>query len=131
VIRKVFHIALYVRDLMRSVDFYTKVIGMKVVSFEEVPEDRAKVAFLRLGDLEMEICCKEGWEEKEFADKAVSHFPHLAFEVDDVAASMRELAAKGVTFDKEQPQLIFEGKVCFNTFPGPDGETLEISRRMA
>jgi catechol 2,3-dioxygenase-like lactoylglutathione lyase family enzyme len=130
VIRKVFHVALDVRNLMRSVDFYTNVIGMKVVSFEEVPADGARVAFLSLGEMEMEICAREGWEKKQFADGSISHFPHLAFEVDDVEESMQELRRKGVTFDNEQPRFIFDGKVCYNTFRGPDGETLEISRRM-
>jgi hypothetical protein len=50
--------------------------------------------------------------------------------VDDLEASMQDLVRKGVTFDHGQPQLIFEGRFCYNTFRGPDGEILEISRRM-
>jgi len=50
--------------------------------------------------------------------------------VDDVSSSMRELVRKGIVFDHEEPQSIFEGTVSYNTFRGPDGEILEISRRM-
>jgi catechol 2,3-dioxygenase-like lactoylglutathione lyase family enzyme len=130
VIRKMFHIALQVRDLQRSVDFYMKVLGMKLVSYEEVPAEKAHVAFLELAGCEIEMSCQEGQPEKEFADSSQAHFPHLAFEVDDVEASMKELARKGVSFDHEQPQWIFARRFCYNTFPGPDGEILEISRRV-
>jgi catechol 2,3-dioxygenase-like lactoylglutathione lyase family enzyme len=129
VILRVFHIALQVGNLERSVEFYTKVIGMTVVSFEEVPEESINVAFLRLGDVELEISSRKGWENRRFADESLSHFPHLAFEVDDLAASMKELAGKGVTFDHREARSIFQGRVLYNTFRGPDGELLEISRR--
>ena len=128
-IRKIFHVALNVRDLDRSVEFYTNVMGMAVVSFEEVADERVKVAFLRIGDCEIEISCRESAAKKRFADSASSHFPHLAFEVDDVFSSMKELPGKGIRFDHDKPQFIFEGSVCYNTFRGPDGEILEISRR--
>lgn len=110
--------------------FYTEVLGMKLISHEEVPAEKVKVAFLELAGCEIEMICHEGWERRRFADSASSHFPHLAFEVDDMEASMRDLGRKGVTFDHEQPRWTFEGKFCYNTFRGPDGEILEISRRM-
>jgi catechol 2,3-dioxygenase-like lactoylglutathione lyase family enzyme len=91
--------------------------------------EHLKIAFLEVGGCEIEMMCHEGWEERKFADSADSHFPHLAFEVEDMEAGMRDLARKGVTFDHKEPQWAFEGKFCYNTFPGPDGEILEISRR--
>ncbi len=130
-IGKMSHVALDVRDLDRSVHFYTSVLGLTVTSKEEVPEHGARVAFLKVGDVEIEVSCTQGRESREYADRRLSHFPHLAFEVDDVAESMRELARKGVRFEHAEPQLIFQGKVSYNTFPGPDGETLEICHRKA
>ncbi len=129
-IRKISHVALTSRNLERSVKFYTEVLGMTVSAMEEVPETDTKAAFLRLGEVEIEISCRKGREDGGYADRKLAHFPHLAFEVDDVAAGMKDLARKGVRFDNAEPQLIFQDKVCYNTFRGPDGETLEICRRM-
>ncbi len=129
-IRKMFHIALEVRNLERSVKFYRDVLGLKLVSQEAVPAEHLKIAFLEVGGVEIEMMCHEGGEKRKFADGADSHFPHLAFEVDDVEASMRDLARKGVTFNFEKAQSAFEGKVRWIHFPGPDGETLEIAQRL-
>jgi catechol 2,3-dioxygenase-like lactoylglutathione lyase family enzyme len=129
-VQKIFHVALDVRNLARSVEFYTSVLGMKLVSFEEAAQDKARVAFLRIGECEIEMSCEEDNENKEFAAATAAHFPHLAFEVDDVSSSMKELSRKGIVFDHDEPQFIFEGTVCYNTFAGPDGEILEISRRV-
>ena len=128
-VNRIFHVALDVRNLARSVDFYTRVLGMKVLSYEDVPHDRVKVAFLGIGDCEIEMSCKEGSGNKEFAAAGTAHFPHLAFEVDDVSSSMKDLSRRGVVFHHDEPQFVFEGAVCYNTFSGPDGEILEISRR--
>jgi catechol 2,3-dioxygenase-like lactoylglutathione lyase family enzyme len=130
VIGRMSHIALTSRNLERSVRFYTEVLGMKVSAMEEVPEADTKVAFLRLGGVEIEISCAKGREGDGYADRKLAHFPHLAFETDDVAAEMKNLARMGVKFDNAEPQYVFQDKVCYNTFPGPDGETLEICRRV-
>lgn len=127
-IKRIFHIALRVKHLERSMEFYKNVLGMKIVSQENVQDKRISVTFLRFGDCEIEMF-SDGISES-FADDAFTHFPHLAFEVDDVAKAMSELQDRGVVFDHSKPQLIFNQRVEYNTFKGPDGEILEISRRL-
>jgi catechol 2,3-dioxygenase-like lactoylglutathione lyase family enzyme len=130
-IRGMFHVALEVSDLEKSINFYKDILEMKLVSLEDVPEEDLKVAFMTSGNCEIEMICRKDRKNMKYASSISSHFPHLAFEVEDVGEVMKELVSKGIKFDHDRPQHCFGGKVEFITFKGPDGEPLEISRRLS
>jgi lactoylglutathione lyase len=119
-LKKVEHIGLEVADLDKSVKFYTEVLGMKLMSKEEMPD--LKIAFLQIGNSQMEILCRTKTPEGYGKDGA---FAHLAFTVDDIDAAVDRLRANDVTCTFDAPQTVLGGCRIF-FFKGPDNETLEL-----
>jgi lactoylglutathione lyase len=120
-LKKVEHIGIQVRDLDRSIKFYTEVLGLtlrKRVRLNEATE----LAFLPLGDSEIELICKS--TEYTFAKEGVVN--HLTFRVDDVAGVLEHLRKHGVELIHQQPLVLEKlgSRIAF--FWGPDGEKMEL-----
>jgi catechol 2,3-dioxygenase-like lactoylglutathione lyase family enzyme len=91
------HLTLPVREYLRSRDWYVANLGLKVEF--EVP-DRNTVALIDESGFTLFLV--------ESADAHVVPGCTLTFQVDDVEARHRELAGRGVRFDKS-PQKLFWG----------------------
>jgi len=120
-LRKIEHVGIQVRDLDRSIKFYTDVLGLAIrrrVRLNETTE----LAFLPVGDSEIELICKS--TEYTFAKEGIVH--HLTFRVDDVAAVLDHLRHNGVQLIHEQPMFMENLGTRIAFFWGPDGEKLEL-----
>jgi lactoylglutathione lyase len=120
-LQKVEHIGIQVRDLDRSIKFYTEVLGLslrKRVRLNETTE----LAFLPLGETEIELICKA--TEYTFAKEGIVN--HLTFRVEDVAGMLDRLRQHGVELIHQQPLFVEKlgSRIAF--FWGPDGEKLEL-----
>jgi len=119
---KILHTCLNVLDLDRSIEFYTKQMGLNFVSRREVKQNNAEIAFLKddtSGALEL-----THWREKKSLAEG-ENFDHIAFETDDVDARIRELRANGVTIAMEPFSLQgSSSKIAF--VKDPDGNWLEL-----
>jgi len=125
-LRKVEHVGIQVRNLDRSIKFYTEVLGLplrKRVRLNETTE----LAFLPLGEFEIELICKS--TEYIYAKEGIVH--HLGFTVDDVAGVLDHLRKHGVELIHEQPLFLEKMDVHIAFFWGPDGEKLELLQRRA
>jgi lactoylglutathione lyase len=120
-LKQIEHVGIQVRDLDRSIRFYTEVLGLKLrrrVRLNETTE----LAFLPLGESEIELICKS--TEYTFAKEGIVN--HLTFRVDDVAGTLEHLRKHGVELIHQQP-LVLEtlgSRIAF--FWGPDGEKMEL-----
>ena len=109
------HIGIAVRDLNAAIAFYEKTLGLTCYNVEEVPDQKVRTAFFRVGTTKIELL------ESTSADGPVARFiekrgegvHHIAFAVDGVHDALNEASAKGV-------QLIDGG-------PRPGAEGLEIA----
>ena len=120
-LRKIEHVGIQVRDLDRSIKFYTDVLGLAIrrrVRLNETTE----LAFLPVGDSEIELICKS--TEYTFAKEGIVH--HLTFRVDDVAAVLDHLRHNGVQLIHEQPMFMENLGTRIAFFWGLDGEKLEL-----
>lgn len=121
------HVGLRVRDYEACKEFYTKVLGFEVAWECELEEDGSatRVMFLRSGDLMI-----EAFRPDDVEDRTDGHWDHVAIRVEDIAAVQKELEAKGVRFETEEP--VFRAEVFPNgsrwlMFRGPNEERLELT----
>jgi len=112
------HIALRVTDYARARQFYTEVLELPVMG--QIPGK--EIEFLGIGGTTIELM---GGADPESLAKPQAGLIHLAFEVEDVDATYRELRDRGVTFTVE-PKSVGDLRVAF--FVDPDGNELELFR---
>ena len=112
------HIALRITDYARARQFYTEVLELPVVG--QIPGK--EIEFLGIGGTTIELM---GGADPESLAKPQAGLIHLAFEVEDVDATYRELSDRGVTFTVE-PKSVGDLRVAF--FVDPDGNELELFR---
>lgn len=110
------HIALKVADLAACLRFYTETLGFPILA--QIPGQ--EIYFIDIGGTAIELM-RAGESSKPGA--ANSGFVHLAFQVDDVDATYRDLVAKGVHFTVEPRDA---GDIRLAFFNDPDGNTLEL-----
>jgi len=119
---KILHTCLNVTDMDRSIEFYTKQIGLKFVSRREVKQNNAEIAFLKddaAGALEL-----THWRDKKSLSEG-DNFDHIAFETGNIDAIVRQLRAQGVTIAMEPFSLQgSSSKIAFVN--DPDGNWLEL-----
>ena len=124
------HTMLRVGDLPRSVDFYTKLLGMKELRRRDVPDGRYTLAFLGYGEGnaegqgEIELTYNYGVEKYEQG----TAFGHLAVGVPDVAATCEAVKRGGGKVTREAGPVKF-GTTIIAFVEDPDGYKIELIQR--
>ena len=98
------HIGIAVRDLARARATWETVLGVEAGPPEDVPEEGVRIAFIRAGDMKVELLEPLGPESviAKFIEKRGEGIHHVAFAVPDARAALARLADAGIpTFDKE------------------------------
>jgi catechol 2,3-dioxygenase len=122
-VRGIAHQAIGVRDIPRSIAFYTEVFGMELMSYLE----ESSVAFLSLGTRDHDVALVKIPEGQSVGSSGAAH---TAFEIDGGPAELRELyvrlQAQGVEVD-----LTVDHQVSYSLYlMDPDGNRLEIFAHM-
>lgn len=117
------HSMLRVRDLDESLDFYCTKLGLVETRRVENPAGRFTLVFLAApGDQGRgEIELTWNWDAEDYGE--ARNFGHLAFEVDDIHAVCRQLAAAGVTINRP-PR---DGRMAF--IRSPDRISIELLQK--
>ena len=126
--RRILHTMLRVNDLQRSIDFYTYILGMKVLRTFDQPEEKYTLTFLGFGE-ESETCVLEltynyGASMYEMGNA----YGHIAINVDDCHAACSEIREKGGNVTLEAKTLLGSNEIiAFVT--DPDGYKIELIQR--
>jgi lactoylglutathione lyase len=116
---------LRVGNLQRSIDFYTGMLGMKLLRTTDRPEQKYTLAFVGYGTnpehAELELTYNYGVEKYELG----TAYGHLAIGVDDVYAACERIRASGGTITRE-PGPVKGGTTVIAFVQDPDGYKIEL-----
>lgn len=122
------HTMLRVRDLEKSIAFYTGLLGMKELRRIDVPEGKYTLAFVGYGDESahtvLELTYNWGVDSYEMG----TAFGHLALGVPDIHASCDALRAAGAKIAREPGPVKF-GTTVIAFIEDPDGYKIELIER--
>lgn len=106
-LRRVEHIAVAVSDLESTIRHYRDVWGVEVSHRERIGEQGVEEAMIPIGESNLQLLGATGPESTvaKFLERAGEGLHHIAYEVDDLEASLAELKAKGVRLIDEEPRL--------------------------
>jgi len=114
-----------VGDLDRSIDFYTSVLGMKLLRRKDYPEGKFTLAFVGYGDESSQAVIEltHNWGVESYDPG--SGFGHIAIEVDDVYAACEEIRRCGGTVVREAGPMK-GGTTVIAFVADPDGYRIEL-----
>ncbi|PAB57614.1 methylmalonyl-CoA epimerase [Anaeromicrobium sediminis] len=129
---KVDHIGIAVKDLEATLKFYQEVLGLELEGTEVVEEQKVKVAFLPVGDTEVELLestDKDG-PIARYIEKKGEGMQHIAFRVSNIEEAIADMKAKGVRMIDETPRYGAGGaKIAFCHPKSTNGVLVELSER--
>jgi len=126
---RMLHTMIRVRDLDRSVGFYTGPMGMKELRRREVPEGRYTLAFVGYGDEQSQAVVEltHNWDQEQPYEIG-SGFGHLAVGLPDIKAACERVRAAGGKVTREPGPVKF-GTTVIAFVEDPDGYKIELIER--
>ncbi len=126
---RMLHTMLRVKNLEKSVEFYTKLLGMKELRRREVPDGKYTLVFVGYGETPgvNEIELTFNWDQTEGYELGTG-FGHLAVGLPDVYKACDELKAAGAKITREAGPVKF-GTTVIAFVEDPDGYKVELVQR--
>ncbi len=122
---RILHTMLRVGDLQRSIDFYTRVLGMTLLRTTDRPEQKYTLAFVGYGpeseQAALELTYNYGVDRYELG----TAFGHVAIGVEDVYAACERIRAAGGKITRE-PGPVKGGTTVIAFVTDPDGYKIEL-----
>ncbi|WP_300648038.1 lactoylglutathione lyase [Paenalcaligenes sp.] len=122
---RILHTMLRVGDLQRSLDFYTNVLGMKLLRQKDYPDGKFTLAFVGYGE-ESETAVLElthNWDTVSY--DLGNGYGHIALEVEDAYQACETIKAKGGKVVREAGPMK-HGNTVIAFVEDPDGYKIEL-----
>ena len=117
---RLLHTMIRVRDLDKSLDFYQRFLGMKMLRQKKYPDGKFTNTFVGYGDEKADTVIEltYNWDPEDYPGGR--NFGHLAYQVEDIYDLCQRLMDQGVTINRP-PR---DGRMAF--IRSPDGISIEI-----
>ena len=125
---KINHVAIVVQDIDAALNFWEQTFGLKLDHVEDVPSQKSKVAFLPLGESEIELVQPTTSDSglAYFLEKRGEGMHHICIEVEDIDATLAELKSKGVRLINDVPEELPGRKMAFIHPKAANGVLVEL-----
>jgi lactoylglutathione lyase len=122
---RLLHTMLRVGNLQRSIDFYTNVLGMKLLRQKEYPDGRFTLAFVGYGEESQNsvIELTYNWDTDKY--DLGNGYGHIAIEVDDVYRATDRIREQGCKILREAGPMN-AGTTIIAFVEDPDGYPIEL-----
>jgi len=122
---RLLHTMLRVGDLQKSIDFYTRILGMKLIRQKEYPDGRFTLAFVGYGEESDSsvIELTHNWDTDSY--ELGTGFGHLAIEVDDIYAAVEKIREQDGKIIREAGPMN-AGSTIIAFVEDPDGYEIEL-----
>jgi lactoylglutathione lyase len=125
---RILHTMIRVGDLQRSIDFYTKALGMQVLRQRDYPDGKFTLAFLGYGPEDshpaIELTYNYGIAKYELGNA----FGHIALGTPNIRAACDAVRAAGGKVTRE-PGPMKHGTTVIAFAEDPDGYKIELIER--
>ena len=125
------HTSIRTSNIDKSINFYTRLMGLKLLSRREIPKNDAEIAFLQDPDgkgarLELTFFRKQkNFVQAEYEERV---FDHIAFEIKDMEETLSVMRKSKVIISDEPYKLGPTGPVIA-FIEDPDGTLIELIER--
>ena len=111
-ITKINHVAIVVEDMQKALTFWQDTLGIELSELRDVPQEAAQVAFLPLGESEIELVFPTTADSglAKYLAKRGPGMHHICLEVDDLEASLSRLKQLNVRLINEEPRTSTDGR---------------------
>lgn len=129
-LKKIDHIGIVVNSLTQAAKFY-KYLGIEPFYYEEVKSQKVKVAFLKIGESDIELL-EPTSDDSSFAKfllKQGEGIHHVCYEVEDLISVLKRLKEGGIKLINEEPVQGAHGKkVAFVHTQSTNGVLTELAQ---
>ncbi len=111
-IKRIDHVAIIVSDIESAASFWRDALGIELTHVQDVPAEKAHVAFLPVGGSEIELVkpTSDASGLARYLEKRGPGMHHICLEVDDIVGMIARLQEHGVEMINVEPRQSVDGK---------------------
>ena len=106
-VEKIDHIGIAVESIEKWIGYYKDTLGLEYSGSEEIPEQKVRVAFLKIGESKFELLepTSDDSPIAKFIEKRGGGIHHISVKVDDIEAALTRHHEAGALLIDEKPRI--------------------------